>query len=158
MFCGSAVSKAMTGAYGGMTDESGGVVSLLETISADFSRLEADTKAEERNGRWCYGVLFFRRWCVLIFIDLWMFIKLHAIGIKYTYSLHFYCPHCNLLSIQVLFLSDCASMSIMSVNQSDGSAKCPEVWSPCAVSSKESSAAGEFDKWHPQWLDSLCWR
>jgi len=38
---------AMTGAYGGMTDESGGVVSLLETISADFSRLEADTKAEE---------------------------------------------------------------------------------------------------------------
>ena len=50
-----AVSKAMTGVYGGMTDESGGVVSLLETISADFSRLEADTKAEERNGRWCYG-------------------------------------------------------------------------------------------------------
>jgi len=38
---------AMTGAYGGMTSETGGVVSLLETISADFARLEADTKAEE---------------------------------------------------------------------------------------------------------------
>lgn len=49
VFCDSAVSKAMTGAYGGMTDESGGVVGLLETISADFSRLEADTKAEERS-------------------------------------------------------------------------------------------------------------
>jgi hypothetical protein len=37
----------MTGAYGGMTSETGGVVSLLETISADFARLEADTKSEE---------------------------------------------------------------------------------------------------------------
>ena len=39
--------EAMTGAYGGMTSETGGVVSLLETISADFARLEADTKSEE---------------------------------------------------------------------------------------------------------------
>ena len=37
----------MTGAYGGMTSETGGVASLLETISADFARLEADTKSEE---------------------------------------------------------------------------------------------------------------
>lgn len=40
---------AMTGAYGGMTSETGGVVSLLETISADFARLEADTKSEEQS-------------------------------------------------------------------------------------------------------------
>lgn len=40
-------------------------------------------------------------------------------GIKYTYSLYFH--YCR-------------------------AATCPEVWSPCAVSSKESSAAGEFDK------------
>eukprot|EP00435_Cladocopium_sp_Y103_P060378 s18_g22.t1 len=38
---------AMTSPYGGMTSETGGVVSLLETISADFARLEADTKSEE---------------------------------------------------------------------------------------------------------------
>ena len=40
-------TQAMTGAYGGMTSETGGVVSLLETISADFARLEADTKSED---------------------------------------------------------------------------------------------------------------
>lgn len=40
---------AMTSPYGGMTSETGGVVSLLETISADFARLEADTKSEEQS-------------------------------------------------------------------------------------------------------------
>ncbi|CAJ1354377.1 unnamed protein product [Effrenium voratum] len=35
--------------YGGMTDQSGGVVALLETIAADFARLEADTSSEEQS-------------------------------------------------------------------------------------------------------------
>eukprot|EP00439_Symbiodinium_sp_Y106_P082779 s835_g22.t1 len=35
--------------YGGMLDEAKGVTGLLETIAADFARLEADTTAEEES-------------------------------------------------------------------------------------------------------------